>query len=142
MPYATLDDLIERAGQREILDTADRDKDGVADADVIASALATAEAEINGYAATKYTLPFVEVPALVRNWTVSLARYYLHRSKRPELVKEDYDNAISQLQDVAAGKITLPQASGETPSLASGTYLISAPPPRFSRRALQGFNEC
>ncbi len=142
MPYATLDDLIERAGQREILDTADRDKDGIADADVIASALATAEAEINGYVATKYILPFVEVPALVKNWAVSLARYYLHRAKRPELVKEDYDNAISQLQDVAAGKITLPQASGQTPSLSSGTYLISALPARFGQHTMRGFNEC
>lgn len=140
--YATLDDLIERAGLKSIQDTADRDKDGVPDPDVIASALATAEAEINGYVATKYTLPFVEVPALVKNWTVSLAIFYLYRSKRTELVKEDYDNAISQLQDVAAGKITLPQASGETPALSSGTYLISAPPPRFGRHTMRGFNEC
>lgn len=142
MPYATLDDLIERAGQKEILDTADRDKDGVPDAAVIAAALDTAEAEINGYVATKYALPFTEVPTIVKNWAVSIGRYYLHRYTKPEVVKTDYENAVKQLQDVAAGRITLPQASGQTPPINGGTYLISSPPPRFCDYTLRGFRDC
>jgi hypothetical protein len=40
MAYATLADLLDRAGDEEILQVADRDGDGTADPDVIASAIA------------------------------------------------------------------------------------------------------
>ena len=64
MPYATLDDLIERAGETEIRQIADRDRDGAIDADVVEAALTDADNLVNGYVAAKYTVPLASVPAV------------------------------------------------------------------------------
>jgi len=44
--YADMGDMIVRFGELEVLQIADRDADGVIDADVVAVALADASAEI------------------------------------------------------------------------------------------------
>lgn len=139
MTYATLDDLIARAGETEIRQIADRDRDGVIDAGVVAEALAHADNLVNGYVATKYTLPFSVVPDLVRTWAIDIARHRLHHDGPPEWVVTDYDNAIAALKDVAKGAITLPVSNGDTPSQSSGTTMFSAPDEVFSEHALRGW---
>ncbi|MET3611746.1 phage gp36-like protein [Rhizobium aquaticum] len=139
MTYATLDDLIARAGETEIRQIADRDRDGVIDAGVVADALAHADNLVNGYVATKYTLPFSVVPDLVRTWAIDIARWRLHFADPPEWVVTDYDNAIAALKDVAKGAITLPVSNGDTPSQSSGTTMFSAPDEVFSEHALRGW---
>lgn len=139
MTYATLDDLIARAGELELRQIADRDRDGVIDAGVIAEALAHADNLVNGYVATKYTLPFSVVPDLVRTWAIDIARHRLHHDGPPEWVVTDYDNAIVALKDVAKGTITLPVSNGDTPSQSSGTTMFSAPNEVFSEHALRGW---
>jgi len=139
MSYATLDDLIARAGETEIRQIADRDFDGEIDANVITEALAHADNLVNGYVATKYTLPFSVVPDLVRTWAIDIARHRLHHEAPPEWVVTDYDNAIAALKDVAKGAITLPIASGDTPATSSGTTMFSAPEEVFSDHALRGW---
>lgn len=139
MSYATLEDLIERAGETEIRQIADRDNDGEIDAGVIQGALEHADNLVNGYVATKYSLPFAVVPDLVRTWAIDIARHRLHHEGPPEWVITDYDNAIAALKDVAKGAITLPIASGETPATSSGTTMFSAPEEVFSERGLRGW---
>lgn len=139
MTYATLDDLIARAGETEIRQIADRDRDGVIDAGVVAEALAHADNLVNGYVATKYTLPFSVVPDLVRTWAIDIARHRLHHDGPPEWVVTDFDNAIAALKDVAKGAITLPVSNGDTPSQSSGTTMFSAPDEVFSERTLRGW---
>lgn len=114
MTYATLDDLIERAGDVEIRQIADRDRDGTPDPEVIAAALDDADNLINGYVAVKYATPLPSVPDIVRTWAVSIARYILHRNGAPDHVGADYKDALAALKDVARGQIALPVAAGET----------------------------
>ena len=66
MTYATLDDLIARAGLDEIRQVADRDRDGTPDPAVIEAALTHADNTVNGYVRARYPRPFVDVPDLVR----------------------------------------------------------------------------
>lgn len=140
MPYASHSDLTARADERELLQIADRDRDGVADTDVLDAALAGADNLINGYVATKFATPLDPVPDLVNTWAVSIARYLLHSNGAPKNVEADYKDAIAALKDVAAGRITLPVASGEEqPQVQSGTTIAAHPDPVFTPQKLQGW---
>ena len=140
MPYATLDDLIERASEAEIRQIADRDRDGTIDPDVIESALIAADNLVNGYVATKYAMPLPSVPDLVRTWATIIARYELHHNGAPDHVVRDYDRALAALKDVAAGRATLPVAPGEdAPAQVSGTVMAAHPPKVFTAARLRGW---
>ena len=130
MGYATLADLLVRAGPDEILQIADRDGDSVPDPDVIASAIATAESEINGYIGARYRLPLASVPDLVTTWAVSIARYHLHRDGAPEHVVRDWKSATDGLRDVARSMISLPVSDiADAPSDDAGRVILVKPSP-------------
>lgn len=139
MSYATEQDLVERAGEVEILQLADRDGSGAADPTVIAAALAHADGVIDGYLAAKYALPLASVPELLTAWAVSIARYVLHRDGAPEHVATDYKDAIAALKDVARGLLALPEAAGAAPAAASGTFLSDGPAQVFTETHLRGW---
>ena len=141
MTYATLPDLIKRAGQQEILQIADRDRDGTPDPDVIEAAIRDGMNTVNGYVAAKYAVPLPSVPDLVRTWTVSIARYVLHRNTPPDHVRTDYEDAIKALKDVAAGRLVLPVADGqEAPASVAGKIMAAHPPQVFTPEKLRGWN--
>lgn len=75
--YATIQDVIDRYGNEQLLLIADRDDDGVVDTTVVDTALTDASAEIDAYLAVKYTLPFATPPALLVHLCVDIAVYRL-----------------------------------------------------------------
>ena len=140
MPYASLPDLIERAGEDEILQVADRDEDGVADPDVIEAALIHADNTVNGYLATRFAMPLSAVPAIVVTWAIAIARYHLHRQGAPDYVVRDYKDAIAALKDAARGLVAVPGADGSAPTQSSqGAVRVDGPEPVFSREKLGGW---
>lgn len=140
MSYATLANLIARAGAVEIYQIADRDRDQIPDPDVVDAALQGADNLINGYVAVKYAVPLASVPELVNTWAISIARYILHRNGAPEHVAQDYKDAISALKDVAAGRIALPVAVGAEPLPATGGQVMGGGPDEvFSADRLRGW---
>ena len=141
MPYAALDDLIERAGASEISEVADRDGDGVPDADVIGAALTTADTTIASYLAVRYAVPLATVPDVVRKWAVAIARYNLHRDGAPDHVVRDYKDALAELKDAGAGRLLLPDASGVQPTATpeAGAVHVSSAAPVFDDRGLDGW---
>lgn len=140
MAYATLNDLIERAGEIEIQQLADRDRDMIPDADVIDAALDDAGNLIDGYIATRYSTPLPTVPRLVSTWAVSIARYILFRDGAPEHVAQDYKDAIAALKDVQAGRLALPVTPGvEAPVEQTGRVMASHPPTVFTADRLRGW---
>lgn len=140
MTYATLSDLTERAGEVELRQIADRDRDGQPDPQVITAALEDADNTVNGYIGARYRLPLVSVPALVVTWSVSIARYVLHRNGAPEHVAQDYKDAIAALKDVARGLVSLPVAEGEQgPDAQTGAVMAEHPPQVFTAQKLRGW---
>jgi len=141
MSYASLEDLIERAGADEILQVADRDLDGVADAAVVEAALTHADNTVNGYVRVRYALPFAAVPDLVRTWSVSIARYFLHRDGAPDYVVRDWKEAIAALKDVGAGRLqlTAPEHQPEPQSSPDGRISVVGPEPVFTAENLKGW---
>lgn len=139
MAYASLDDLLARGGTTELLNIADRDRDGIVDNDVIAAALVHADNLINGYVGAKYG-PLVSVPDLVRTWATSIARYILHSNGAPEHVEADYKDAVAALKDVAKGLIALPVPEGATPPAdLAGRVMAAHPDPVFTPEKLRGW---
>lgn len=141
MTYASLNDLIERAGLDEILQVADRDHDGEPDPDVVEAALLHADNLANGYLAVRYKLPLASTPDLLRTWCVAIARYQLHRDGAPDYVVRDYKDALASLKDLVRGAVDLPIAGDEQApaSSSSGRVSIVGPDPVFTAERLKGW---
>lgn len=139
MSYASLDDLIDRAGRDEIVQVADRDDDLVPDAAVVAAALEHADNIINGYVGARYGLPLSPVPPIVNTWAVAIARHHLHREAPPDYVEADRKEAIAALKDVARGLIALPVADGSVPAVETGQSVSASPAPVFTPDFLRGW---
>ncbi len=79
MTYATVQDLIDRYGEREMIQLTDIDEPRT-DAVVSARAqraLDDAAAEVDGYLAGLYALPLSPVPGTLRRVAIDIARYHL-----------------------------------------------------------------
>lgn len=118
MTYASQQNLIDRFGEDQLIQLTDRTGTGSIDAAVVGRALADADAdaEINGYLSTRYTLPLSPVPEVLEKLACDIGRYQLFGNTEKEIVKERYDNAVRFLKDVAAGKVTLGVDSNNAPA--------------------------
>lgn len=142
MAYATLQDLIDRAGADELAQVADRDRDGIVDQTVVDAAIDAAAVEIDARLGVRFRLPLDPVPEIVKSWAVSLARYTLHRDGAPDHVVRDQRDALTALDRAAAGKIALPGAVDQTvttPAITGGGIGVVSDEPRLDRTALSGW---
>jgi phage gp36-like protein len=111
MPYATLQDLIDRDpdGEAGLRVLADRDQDGVIDAVVVDQALIDADGEIDGYlAGGGYSLPLATVPTVLRRLACDIAIY---RMAKNETTTEErrlrYQDAVQYLTRISSGAVSL-----------------------------------
>lgn len=91
-------------------------------ADLLANGASFAEAEndaaslIDGYLATRYTLPLLSVPMIVTGWAADITRFKLWDDHAPEEVRRRYEDALASLKLVSQGMIALPPGSDGTPA--------------------------
>lgn len=126
MPYATAQDMIDRFGQQEMIELTDRANLGAIDAIVLGRALADADAEINGYLASRYALPLASVPPVLVAKASDMARYYLYDVRVSEAVKARYDDAVKYLQSLAKGLVSLGLDPVDVPVADAGGVQITA----------------
>ena len=139
MTYATKQDLIDRAGEAEIFQVADREGPTSED-QVISAALEDADRKIDAYLAVRYSVPLSSVPTIVLGWAVSIARYTLHRDGAPDHVVRDYRDALAELKDASAGRLAVPDAAGVSPQVSSqGGTISEGSEPMFTRDRLEGW---
>jgi len=83
-----------------------------------------AEAEaaslIDGYLATRYTLPLVSVPQIVTGWAGDITRFKLWDERAPDEIRTRYDDALEQLTQLSRGQIALPPGSDGVAVVSSG----------------------
>lgn len=141
MSYATLTQLQDRFGTDRIVDLTDRGavSTGVLDEDVVTRALADTDAVIDGFIAGRYRLPLSEVPPIITDIALAIAIYKLHVGTPEDKIVKDYDVALSQLKQVAEGKIEL-QVEGIAPAAsgASGVRVTDRERP-MTAKSLRGF---
>ena len=139
MPYATLQDLVDRFGYEQLAQLSDRDAGAVIDETVVGRALADADAEIDGYLTALYALPLASVPALLVRMACDIARYRLFGDRVTEQVRQLYTDAVRDLKAIASGTIKIDGAAPLAPSAASATIKVSAPSPMFGSDTLGGY---
>ena len=105
--YCTLQDLIDRGWERELIQVTDKDRVNQISAIDVEQAIKDASADIDGYLQGRYALPLeVTVPKLTHT-ACDIARYYLHDRKPTEHITKRYEVAIRWLEQVARGTIKL-----------------------------------
>lgn len=106
----------------------DDDNIGVVDSAMVAEAIDTAGAEIDGWCAAQYVVPFVQVPALIKKCAIDVAIYNLY-SRRVETIPETratrYKEAMRLLKDIATGAVPLDTALVATTERPTDAMFIS-----------------
>lgn len=109
MAYCTQSDLLEQISEDKLIQLTDDDDLGIIDASAIARAIADADAEIDGYAATRYDVPFSPVPVSIRKQSVDITIYnlYARRTGAPDDRRTRYNDAIRYLKDLSRGSVSV-----------------------------------
>lgn len=139
MSYATRQTLEAAFGADEVLQLTDRDRDGEPDANFLTSAITRTEGLIEGYLMGRYTLPLAVIPGVLGAYACDIARYFLFEKAAPEHIRQNYDDALRWLRDVASGKVLLSLPTPESGPLAPGSPQGYAPERVFSPATLTGF---
>ncbi len=137
MGYATQQNMIDRFESKELIDLTDRANTGAIDAVVLGQALADADAKIDGYLASRYTLPLATVPGSLVRIACDIARYFLYDNHATEEVRNRYKDAEKFLVSLGKGEITLgPDPSG---TQVVGSPEVSTPGRIFTNETLKDF---
>jgi phage gp36-like protein len=111
MTYANINHMLERFGERDLVQLTTRPSSGPAptgiDTDRLDSVLKDAADLIDGYLGKRYPLPLSPVPSMVVRWSCDLARWFLQPGAPPEMVKTNYERTLEELKAAAAGDISL-----------------------------------
>jgi phage gp36-like protein len=139
--YATLDGLISRYGEDVLLSIADRSTPpaGVVDQATVTRALENADASINASLSVRYRLPLVDVPAIVVDTAEAIAIYKLHRYAPDPKIKDEYDQALRDLRDIATGTKKLDLAGVEPAGSGGGGVTAIDRERPFTPENLRGF---
>jgi len=153
MSYCTLDDLKKLLPEEKIIQLTDdenRKPASINPADPlhaamigrIDEAIATADAEIDGYCAGRYSVPFFPVPPVVKGLSIEIAAYYLYKRRTvPEVIEKAYDKAVARLKDISRGVLTLGVAPPPTATATGDAVGVncSAEDRIFTRESMKGF---
>lgn len=134
MQYASVQDLIDRFGEAELIQLTDPDAQAAVQTARVQRALDDAQALADGYLGRVFALPlagcakpvgvgaveYVPPPQLTRI-VCDVARYYLYDDLAPEAeVYRRFKNASAELQAIADGKAVLGCPWGGTPGEPAG----------------------
>lgn len=113
MAYASFDGLRDRYGADMILRLTEREADGgvVQDPAAIDRAIVDTDALIDGYLRGRYVTPLIETPPQIADIALSIAIYKLHRWSPEQKIRDDYDDALKLLREIAAGTAHLTAAT-------------------------------
>ncbi|NQV83916.1 MAG: DUF1320 domain-containing protein [Rhodospirillales bacterium] len=135
MAYCTQQNLIDRFGDIEMKQIADRDGDDVLDAAQVTAAIDDGAVEIDAYLAKVYALPLSTIPAILEQLNCHLARYALHKDDPTEVVVNNRRDAIRTLDKIAKGTIVL-EVAGVEPTSDGGGVQTSGPDRVFTHGTL------
>lgn len=116
--YATKQNMIDQYGMQPLIELTDRVEpytEAIVD-NVLNMALSNADALINSYISTRYQLPVSNTPEVLRRHACIIAYYDLHRGRRPDEARKDYEDTLSFLKSVSRGDARLDIAGIEAAS--------------------------
>jgi phage gp36-like protein len=147
MAYATQADIVEIYSE-DALYVADRDGDGVVDADAVGRALQAASGQIDSFIGVRYALPLSAADDLLKQYCVDIAIYLLAsgRNVQSDEHRQRFEDALKHLEKIGAGKANLivPHdivgADGAASSASAGPrpIVVGGPERQFTREKMQG----
>ncbi len=108
-------------------------------------AVSDAEAEIDGYLAKRYKVPFTKTPGVINKFAKDIALYNLvsrkgvDESDREKTYLTRYNSAISFLTKVAEGKIDIGVSENNTEDAAKNGFSMRSSKRLFSRDSMRGW---
>ena len=113
--YCTADDILTTMSREDLITLTNADATTARDIDVeyLNKIIADSEKIIDGYIASRYSLPFTTVPPLIKRICKELTFCNLHTfgnysdTDKASVIKKRYDEAIAMLKDIAAGILLL-----------------------------------
>ena len=111
MDYCTIDDIETQASTPTLIQLTSDDGQEVVDRVVAQEAILYSSALIDGYLRGRYSLPLDTRFPLLRILAIDLSIHRLYtrrmRDEMPEVIENNYKNAISTLKDIQKGVISL-----------------------------------
>lgn len=141
MAYATVQDMIGRFGETEMLrlSSVDGELPDTVNAAPVEQAIADADGIINSYLRKLYAVPLVVVPQVITRASCILARYDLSvgGDREPaDQVKNDRRDTVAWLTQIAAGTVTLEGVAPVQPGSAGRSQDRERMFGRFGERGL------
>jgi phage gp36-like protein len=142
MSYATIQNMLDRGLQQELVDLTDTTNapPTTIDETAVQDALDDADSEINSYiTAANLTVPLNPVPRVIVLREIDIARYKLwgRMGRISELVQADYAAAVAWLTKLAQGTIQLGDNVAPTEQAAESTPQVISQPRTFTRCTLR-----
>jgi len=106
MTYCTVQDLIDRFGEQELIDLTDEHGTEEIESTQVTRAIIDASGFIESYLSSRYTLPLSEIPPILNKIACDLVHYGLYDSPTDDVNKR-FDGATKFLRDVSTGKAGL-----------------------------------
>ena len=112
---------------------------------IVEQAIADADAEIDGYLAKRYKVPFEKTPQVINKFAKDIALYNMVSRKgvdendREKTYLTRYNAAVAFLTKVAEGKISIGVSENNTKDAARIVFAISNSPILFSRGSMKGW---
>lgn len=129
------------AGTTDPLQEASLTEAAEAAVEFITDAITSADAEIDGYCSTKYTVPFAVVPAVIKRISTHLAIYNLYARRvetMPEVREANRKNSIDLLTKISRGIVALGELAASAPVQPSQSPAITSSPRIFGRDKMKG----
>ena len=112
---------------------------------IVEQAIADADAEIDGYLAKRYKVPFEKTPQVINKFAKDIALYNMGSRKgveendREKTYLTRYNAAIAFLTKVAEGRISIGVSENNTEDAARIGFSMSNSPRLFSRGNMKGW---
>ncbi len=124
MGYSEIDDLKKLIDESNLISLTDDEGNGTINEDRVNEAIDIADREIDAYCGGRYSVPFSEVPEIIRNISAQMAVYHLFSRRpddAPQIWKDKYSNCLKLLEKIQTGEIVF--QIGTTSSNQSVRYI-------------------
>lgn len=140
--YATVEEMLRRVNERELLQLIDSDADALTEPEdraKVETVLNDATAEMNGYIRVRHALPLAEIPPILPRLACTIGRFLLYKNGTPKDVKDAYDAAIQVLRDISKGVVVLSDPAGTPPPQSEVMVLSGGADRMFNQKSMKGF---
>lgn len=140
MAYCTLDDILKKIPEATVIQLTDDEGVGSVNASRVEEAIEGADAEVDGYCASRYIVPFNPVQPVISKLSTDLAIYNLYArvvETIPDTRKKQRDDAIRLLERIADGRVQLGSTGLEPPVTPQGKPSIVSSGRLFTRNSMR-----